>query len=176
MTASRMFRRAAITHCGIAPIQHARIAPPPPPRAPSPPPPPPPVLLPGFTVRAAALWAATNAPLSVAPDSLDSLAGALEQERTRSAELVSQLTDLQRSGAALQAALRAAQARLGEDQATAEGLRDDLAAAEAKLKKVEDALRAAAARQPTVVTSGGGTRATREDRNEDHDEEDAAIA
>ena len=149
MTASRMFRRAAITLGVIAAV-----------------------LLAGFTVRAAALWAATNAPLSVAPDSLDSLAGALEQERTRSAALVSQLTDLQRSGADLQAALQAAQARLGEDQATAEGLRDDLAAAEAKLKKVEDALRAAAARQPTVVTSGGGTRATREDRNEDHDEED----
>jgi chromosome segregation ATPase len=134
------------------------------------------LLVAGLIVRVASSWAAVNAPLSVAPVSIESLEGALAQERARSAALEGQLGDLQGSSASLGLALEAAQTRLGADEATADGLRADLAKAQAKLAKVEAALReAAAARTTTTVVSSGGSRAERgedrEDREEHEDDE-----
>jgi len=61
----------------------------------------------GLTVRAAALWAATAAPLEVAPVSVASVQDALAQERARSAALEAQLASLEASATELQAALEA---------------------------------------------------------------------
>jgi len=115
------------------------------------------LLLAGMTVRAASLWTATQAPLSVAPVSVESLQSALDQERARSADLQRQLASLQSSTGQLSSALSEAQARAGQDQSTAEQLRASLAAAQDKLTKLQASL-AAAAKQST--RSGGTTGTT----------------
>jgi septal ring factor EnvC (AmiA/AmiB activator) len=109
------------------------------------------LLVAGLTIRAASLWAANQAPLTVAPVSVQSVQAALEQERSRSAALEAQLAELEASSADLTAALQAAQDRVGEDQATAEDLRASLAAAQDKLTKLEAALKAAAAKRTTTT-------------------------
>jgi len=132
------------------------------------------LLLAGLMVRVAASWAAVNAPLSVAPVSIESLESALAQERDRSAVLEGQLQDLQGSSASLSMALKAAQARLGADQATANDLRDDLERAQGKLAKVQAALREAAAAQAAAspaVTSGAGRADGGEGREDEHDDD-----
>src|SRR5512147_338989 len=75
------------------------------------------LLVAGATIRAASLWAATQAQLTVAPVSVESVQKALEQERSRSADLQAQLSALESSTAQLNAALAEAQARAGTDQA-----------------------------------------------------------
>jgi chromosome segregation ATPase len=116
------------------------------------------LIIAGVTVRAASSWAATRAPLSVAPVSLDSVQLALEQERARSAALEAQLRELESSAGDLTAALQAARDRVGADEATAEDLRTSLTAAQDRLAKLEAALKAAAAKQATSTTTS--TRAT----------------
>jgi peptidoglycan hydrolase CwlO-like protein len=117
------------------------------------------LLIAGVTVRAASQWAAIQAPLTVAPVSVESVQAALDQERTRSADLQRQLAALQASTSQLSSALSEAQARVGTDQTTAEDLRASLAAAQDKLTKLQASL-AAAAKQSTrsgsttTVTSG----------------------
>ena len=123
------------------------------------------LLLAGATVRAASLWAATQAPLTVAPASVESVQAALDAERARSAALTSQLQALQASASELSSALVAAQSQVGTDQATADQLRASLTAAQDKLAKLEASI-TAAARQParsggsagssTSGSSGGG--------------------
>ena len=128
----------------------------------------------GLVVRVASSWAAVNAPLSVAPVSIESLESLLAQERSRSAALESQLQDLQSSSTSLEVALEAAQTRLGADQAAAGDLRNDLAKAKAKLVTAEAALREAAAARAAMATSvsSGGSRAERgEDRERDDEDE-----
>lgn len=134
------------------------------------------LLMAGMTIRAASLWAADQAPLSVAPVSVDSVQEALDQERSRSAALEVQLRELEASTADLTAALQAAQDRVGADELTAEDLRASLMAAQAKLTKLEAALKAAAAkrsvttvRSTTSTTTGGGER---EDEEEDEHDDD----
>lgn len=122
------------------------------------------LLVAGLTIRAASLWAADQAPLTVAPVSVDSVQQALEQERSRSAALEAQLKELESSGADLTTALQAAQDRVGADEQTATDLRASLTAAQDKLAKLEAALKAAAAKGQTTTTtrttsstsSGGG--------------------
>lgn len=114
----------------------------------------------GATVRAASLWAAGQAPLTVAPVSVESVRMALAQEKSRSAMLEDQIAELQASAAELSSALQAAGDRLLTDQATADELRASLAAAQDKLAKLEAALAAqakAAARTTTQTTSGSST-------------------
>jgi len=115
------------------------------------------LLLAGATIRAASLWAATQAPLTIAPVSVESVQAALDQERARSADLQRQLSALQPSTAQLSSALDAAQTRAGTDQATAEELRASLSAAQDRLTKLEASL-AAAAKQAT--RSGSTTTTT----------------
>ena len=114
----------------------------------------------GATIRAAALWAASEAPLTVAPVSVESVQMALAQEKSRSAILEDQIAGLVSSATDLQSALQAAQDRLSTDQATADELRASLAAAQDKLTKLEAALAAqakarASTRTVTTRTSGG---------------------
>ena len=125
----------------------------------------------GATVRAASLWAASQAPLTVAPVSVDSVRQALAQEKSRSAILEDQIATLEASAAGLQTALQSAKDRLVTDEATAEELRASLAAAQDKLAKLEAALAAqakAAARTTTRSTSGtGGSGESDDDRYDD---------
>jgi hypothetical protein len=121
------------------------------------------LLVAGATIRAASLWAANQAPLTVAPVSVESVQRALEQERSRSAELQTQLSALESSTAQLNSALLEAQNRAGTDQTAAEELRASLTAAQDKLTKLEAALAAAAKRAPsttrtttTTTPSGSG--------------------
>ena len=122
------------------------------------------LLVAGFTVRAASMWAASEAPLTVAPVSVESVEMALAQEKSRSAILEDQIAALQSSAADLTGALDAAGNQLATDQATADELRASLAAAQDKLAKLEAALAAqakAAARARTTTTttsSGSGER------------------
>jgi TolA-binding protein len=119
------------------------------------------LLIAGVTIRAASQWAAIQAPLTVAPVSVESVQRALEAEQSRSAELQAQLAALEGSTSQLSSALAEAQARAGTDQATAEELRTSLTAAQAKLTKLEAALAAAAKKaastRTTTVSSGTGT-------------------
>ena len=129
------------------------------------------LLVAGLTVRAASLWAATQAPLSIAPVSVESVQQSLDQERARSAALEAQLRELESSSTDLTAALQAAQDRVGADEATAVDLRSSLTAAQDKLTKLEAALKAAAKRSTTTVTrsttTSTGTTGTGEVEHDD---------
>jgi chromosome segregation ATPase len=126
------------------------------------------LLVAGLTIRTASLWAASQAPLSVAPVSVDSLQQSLEQERSRSSALEAQLKELEGSTTDLIAALEAAQGQVGADEQTAEELRASLTAAQDKLTKLEAALKAAAAKRPTITTR---TTTTTSPSHEDHEDE-----
>ncbi|HEX8024749.1 MAG TPA: hypothetical protein VF484_00955 [Candidatus Limnocylindrales bacterium] len=120
------------------------------------------LVLAAATIRIAADWAASSAPLAVPPASLTSIESALAGERARSAALQAQLDSLRASSDQLSNALAAANDRLVTDQTTADGLRSDLAAAQQKLATLEAALKAAAAKaRPAGTTtrssSGGST-------------------
>ena len=107
----------------------------------------------GATIRAASLWAASHAPLTVAPVSIDSVQMALAQEKSRSVVLEEQIASLEQSAIELNAALGAARDRLVTDQATADELRASLAAAQDKLTTLEASLAAAQARTQTRTTT-----------------------
>ena len=133
------------------------------------------LLMAGMTIRAASLWAADQAPLSVAPVSVASVQQALDQERSRSAALEAQLHELESSTTDLTAALQAAKDRVGADELTAEDLRASLTAAQDKLTKLEAALKAAAAKRsvtssrprPAPPAGRGGGEREREDEHDD---------
>jgi septal ring factor EnvC (AmiA/AmiB activator) len=112
----------------------------------------------GLTIRAASLWAAADAPLSIAPVSVTSVQNALDQERARTASLEAQLATLGSSSGDLNAALEAARQQVVTDRTTADELRTSLAAAQQKLATLEAALGAAARRRAS--TGGGGTGAS----------------
>jgi len=127
----------------------------------------------GLTIRAASIWAATSAPLSIAPASMTSIQDALDQERARSAGLQQQLADLESSAAQLRGALDAANAQAGVDQTTADDLRASLSAAQQKLSKLEASLRAAraaAARSAGSAGSGGSGGSGGSDDGGEHDD------
>lgn len=133
------------------------------------------VLAAAGTIMAAARWTAVEAPLAVAPVTIQSVQAALDQERQRSAALEQQLGSLEGASGDLAVALAAAQDQLATDAATATDLRTALAAAQAKLTKLEAALKVAAnARTTTTVTrsstAGTATDTERED-DEEHEEE-----
>jgi septal ring factor EnvC (AmiA/AmiB activator) len=125
----------------------------------------------GATIRAASLWAAGQAPLTVAPVSVESVRLALEQEQSRSAALEEQIASLQASAAELEAALASAGDRLVTDQATADELRASLAAAQEKLAKLEAAL-AAAAKTPARTSTRSTTTTSYEDDDGEDEEDD----
>lgn len=115
------------------------------------------LVLGGATVRAAALWTAASAPLEQPPAALSSIKHALEEERSRSAALERQLTDLTKASEDLSAALSAAQAQVNTDSSTAEVLRASLATAQAKLVQLEATLKAAESAHAATRAPGGTT-------------------
>ena len=125
----------------------------------------------GLTIRAASMWAATSAPLIVAPVSVTSVQQALEQERARSATLQTQLAALESSGADLRSALDSAQKQAGVDQATADDLRASLTAAQQKLARLEASLRAASRRSGSTSTAGGSSGGAGDDDGGEHDDD-----
>jgi chromosome segregation ATPase len=106
------------------------------------------------TVRAASEWAA-SASLAKPPATISSIEAALAREQSRSAVLQDQLDAMRASSADLQWALVAANNQVATDQTTADALQASLAAAKARLAKLEAALRAAAARNNVTTTSSG---------------------
>jgi septal ring factor EnvC (AmiA/AmiB activator) len=113
----------------------------------------------GVTIRAASSWAAAEAPLTIAPVSVESVQGALDQERARSAALEAQLASLGASATDLRAALEAAQSQVTTDRTTADQLRASLDAAQHKLASLQAALRAAATGGGSGGGAGGGSGA-----------------
>jgi len=105
------------------------------------------------SIQAAAMWTAASAPLNDPPASLASIQTSLEQERARSLALEEQLRTLEGASADLAAALDTATGQVEIDKATAEGLRNSLAAAKAKLARLEAALAKAAAARPAAAAA-----------------------
>ncbi|HEY8238876.1 MAG TPA: hypothetical protein VIF63_05525 [Candidatus Limnocylindrales bacterium] len=128
------------------------------------------LLVAGLTIRTAASWASTQAPLGVAPVSVESVQQALDSERARSDALAAQLRTLDSSTADLAAALDAAEAQVNADALTATDLRSALAAAQSKLAKLEASLKAASSRTTTTRTTT--TRTTNTDSAEDREDEE----
>lgn len=128
------------------------------------------LVLGGATIRAAAAWTATAAPLSVAPASTEMLTARLAEEEGRSAQLRRELDALQATTSDLRSALDAAQTRIAADADAADALRTRLERAKTRLATLEASIalaRSATSRAPAVRPSGGG--ATRGD--EDHEVE-----
>jgi flagellar hook-basal body complex protein FliE len=95
------------------------------------------------TVRAAAAWTASAAPLEAPPISASDLAGKLSDEQARSAALELQIVDLTTRTTDLATALDNATQRIGTDSTAAKTLRAQLATAQKKLAAVMKALKAA---------------------------------
>jgi len=125
----------------------------------------------GLTIRAASMWAAASAPLTVAPVSVNSVQRALEQEQARSATLQTELVALESSAADLRTALDAAQTQAGVDQATADDLRASLTAAQGKLARLEASLRAASRRSGSTSSAGGSSGGAGDDDGGEHDDD-----
>ena len=103
-------------------------------------------LLLGFAaIRAASAWTAEAAPLVASPASAKSIEAKLTDEQARSADLQDRLVAITGQTDDMSAALQAAQDRITADAKHAEQLTTDLTAAKAKLKKLEDAIKKAAA-------------------------------
>lgn len=111
------------------------------------------------TVRAASLWVSSSAALTTPPASISSIEMALAREQSRSAVLQDQLDGMRSSSRDLSVALFQANNQVTADQATAAQLEASLAAAQAKLAKLEAALKAAT-RTTTARSSGGGSTTT----------------
>ena len=108
------------------------------------------------SIRAAAAWTASTAPLTVAPVSVSLIQDRLAVERARSADMETRLQGLAAQSVAMTAALEAAQARITADTDHAKALAKELQAAKKKLAKLEASIakaRRAAARPQVVVTT-----------------------
>lgn len=135
------------------------------------------------SIRAAAAWTASSAPLTVAPVALKDLESRLADERARSAALQSQLDAIDLRSRALGAALLQAQDRVVVDTGDADAISAQMAAASRKLAKVEAAIakaerslaaaQAVARRQAAAVAASSSTaaRPAHED-DDDHEDED----
>lgn len=92
----------------------------------------------GFgSIRAAAMWTAASAPLTVAPVSVSTLQSRLTDEQTRSAALQQQLDALESQSTDLASALQAAHARIDADASHAKDLATQLKTAKQRLAKLE---------------------------------------
>ena len=113
----------------------------------------------GFlAIRVAAAWTANAAPLEVAPVSVETLQAQLDAERTRSAQLSSELRRLLLQSAELTTALETAQEQIATDEDHAADLSKDLAAAKKKLRSLEKSIRAARAALARYASSEAATR------------------
>lgn len=130
----------------------------------------------GFlATRVAAAWTANAAPLEVAPVSVETLNAQLDAERSRSAQLSSELRRLMSQSIELNTALDAARAQIAQDADHAAKLSKDLTTAKKKLRSLEKSIRAARlalARQPTVTVTTVATTQTATTSSGEHDDED----
>ena len=109
------------------------------------------LVLGAVTVRAAAAWTASAAPLDAPPVSVTDLAQKLNDEQARSAALELQLVDLTSRTTELSKALDTATQRIGTDASAAKSLRAQLTTAQKKLAALMKALKTPAT-QPRTTT------------------------
>ena len=130
----------------------------------------------GFlAIRVAAAWTANAAPLEVAPVSVETLNAQLDAERSRSAQLSSELQRLTSQSVDLNTALEAARTQIAQDADHAAKLSKDLASAKKKLRSLEKSIRAARlalAKQPTVTVTTVATTRTATTSGGGHEDED----
>ena len=107
------------------------------------------------TIRAAAAWTASAAPLPVAPVSAAELRARLADEQARASALLDQLSALDARSRDLETALEQASTRIATDADHAQDLAGQLKAAKAKLAKLE----AAVAKARGALASSASTRA-----------------
>jgi uncharacterized protein involved in exopolysaccharide biosynthesis len=98
------------------------------------------ILVGAMTVRAAAVWTASAAPLEKPPITAGEISAQLNDAAARSAALEAQIADLTTRTADLAQALADANKRVGTDSSTARSLRAQLAAAQKKLTALSKAL------------------------------------
>jgi hypothetical protein len=125
------------------------------------------------TIRAAAAWTASAAPLGATPPTAADVRAALELERSRSDALASQLAELASGSAELEAALAAAEEQVALDAAEANTLRASLATARERLAQLEASLRDAA-NAPSAAAApapGEGTASPAEEHDDEAEEE-----
>jgi septal ring factor EnvC (AmiA/AmiB activator) len=99
------------------------------------------ILVGAVTVRAAAAWTASAAPMESPPVTASELSTRLSDAVARSAALDTQIADLTTRTADLAQALASADKRVGADSSTARSLRAQLAAAQKKLAALSKALK-----------------------------------
>jgi TolA-binding protein len=109
------------------------------------------IVLGALTVRAAAAWAATSAPLA-APVSVTDVTAKLAQEQARSAALEQQIAELNARTAELSGALDAAQQQIASGTAAATSLQAKLTVAKHRLAALTKSLRASGAAAAAAVT------------------------
>jgi chromosome segregation ATPase len=118
------------------------------------------------TVKVAADWRAADAPLDVAPMSMEAIDAQLAAESERSSMLSDDIGSVSSQVASLQAALLEAGDHMAGDTQTAENLQAQLKAAKAKLETLQAQLKAAqsrlaalnrAAARQAAANSGGST-------------------
>lgn len=129
-------------------------------------------LLLGFAaVRAASAWTAEAAPLVVSPTAASQIEARLSAEQSRSAELEQQIAAMTAQADEMTTALQVAQDRIATDGDHADQLAKDLAAAKARLKKLEASIKAAAAqRTVTVVKTTSSSSSSGSSTHHDDDE------
>jgi hypothetical protein len=121
----------------------------------------------GFgSIRAASMWTAASAPLTIAPVPVSTLQTQLADEQGRSAALQQQLDALDSQSTDLASALQAAHARIDADASHANDLATQLKTAKQRLAKLEAAIttanqasqaRAASATIVRTTTTSGQT-------------------
>lgn len=112
-----------------------------------------------LTIRIAATWTASAAPMSVRPPDAAQLIARLEGERERAHGLVERLAAMSDQAEELRVALAAARDKARADAATAEELTGQLERARQRLSSLQEQLAAAAA-VPTVTITAAGTGTT----------------
>jgi septal ring factor EnvC (AmiA/AmiB activator) len=143
------------------------------------------------TVRLASEWRAAEAPLDVAPVSMETITAASQAEAGRAAVLAGRVADVAAVVDGLQSAISTANTNTATDSKHASELQDQLARTSARLKDLQSQLKAAqarlaqlnaaAARQAALNAaarasrsasgSGGGSHAARQGREHDDDGE-----
>ena len=110
------------------------------------------------SIRAASAWTAAEAPLTVAPVSVETLQANLADEQARSQVLTARLRELDARARELDVALRQANQRISGDAAHATDLEGQLADAAKKLRKLETAIAKAKKQLASQVAAARSVR------------------
>jgi chromosome segregation ATPase len=125
------------------------------------------------TIQAAAAWTAASSPLADKPPSVEALEASLAFEQARSADLLTRLEGLTVGSADLASALDTARDQIAADSAHAKELQASLDAARSRLAALEQSIqqaRTAVAAAEAAPETGRSAGIARDDRDEDHDE------